>query len=158
MTIAAQSHNALNTLDLLGPDSASTARPSTQPSRAVVWTGRISIGLGLAFMSFDCVGKLLQLSAVMESSAKAGFKPELIFPLGVIELLCIVPYAFKSTRLLGTVLLSGYFGGAVATHLHMGHPLLSHTLFPLYFAAIFWVGALATVPNLGRLLFGRPNH
>lgn len=102
MTLAAQSHNGLNTLDLVGADSS----PTAQPSRTLVWTGRISIG----------------------------------------------------TRLLGTVLLSGYFGGAVATHLHMGHPLLSHTLFPLYVAAIFWVGALATIPNLGRLLFGRPKH
>jgi hypothetical protein len=120
-----------------------------------VWTGRVSIGLGLAFMSFDCVGKLLQLASVMESSAKAGFNPNLIFPLGVIELLCIVPYVFTRTRALGAVLLSGYFGGAVATHLHMGHPLLSHTLFPLYIAPLFWLGALITVPNLGQILFGR---
>jgi hypothetical protein len=125
------------------------------PNNTRLWVGRVCALLVIAFLGFDCVGKLLRLAPVLEGSAKVGFGAHLVLPLGLIELACLVPFAIPRFRALGAVLLSGYLGGAVATHLHLGDPLLSHTLFPLYFGALVWAAAFATEPRTAQLLFGR---
>jgi membrane protein DedA with SNARE-associated domain len=63
-----------------------------------------------------------------------------MFPIGLILLVCVVVYLIPRTAVLGAVLLTGYLGGAVATHVRVGDPLLSHTFFPIYFAVLIWGG------------------
>jgi hypothetical protein len=91
------------------------------------------------FLLFDAGIKLARIQPVIDSFARLGW-PELSRPLGWLELLLIVIYLFPRTGVLGAVLLTGYLGGAVATHLRIADPMLTHTLFPVYVGALLWGG------------------
>jgi hypothetical protein len=69
-----------------------------------------------------------------------GWPASAILPLGIIQLVCLAVYLIPRTAILGAVLWTGYLGGAIATHMRLGNPLFSHTLFPTYVAALLWVG------------------
>ena len=113
-------------------------------SRARRRVGTVMAGLAILFLLFDSVGKLLMVSQVVEGSVQLGYpvymKMELnvIALIGIILLVCVVVYAVPSTSVLGAILLTGYLGGAVATQLRVGSPLLTHTLFPVYLGALIW--------------------
>jgi len=72
--------------------------------------------------------------------------------IGAIELVCLALYLVPRTALLGAVVMTGYLGGAVATHVRIGSPLLSHTLFPIYVAAMLWAGLYLREPRLRALV------
>ena len=76
----------------------------------------------------------------------------MLAPLGVLLLVCTVIYAVPSTSLLGAILLTGYFGGAMATHVRIENPLFSHVLFPVYLAAFVWGSLFLREPRLRQLL------
>jgi hypothetical protein len=105
------------------------------------WTGRILGALAVLFLTFDAVAKILLVKPVVEGSAKLGFTPDSVFAIGIVLLACVICYVIPRLSIIGAVLLTGYLGGAIATHVRMGDPLLTHTLFPIYVAAIVW-GAL----------------
>jgi hypothetical protein len=65
-----------------------------------------------------------------------------VFPLGIVLLACVVIYLVPRTAVLGALLLTGYLGGAVATHIRVGNPLFTHVLTPTYFAALIWGGLM----------------
>jgi hypothetical protein len=58
----------------------------------------------------------------------------------VVQLTATLLYVIPRTAILGAVLLTGYLGGAVATHVRMAHPWASHILFPVYLGIILWGG------------------
>jgi hypothetical protein len=97
-------------------------------------TGRVLSALAVLFLAFDSAGKLLEVPPVVAGSTALGYPAGTVFPIGVILLLCVVAYVVPSTSVLGAVLLTGYLGGAVATHVRAENPLLSHALFPIYVA------------------------
>lgn len=110
------------------------------PGKKALWTGRALSGLAVLFLGFDAVFKLTSAEAAASASAQLGWSAGAILQLGVIELVCLAVYLVPRTAILGAVLWTGYLGGAIATHLRVGDPLLSHTLFPLYVAALVWGG------------------
>jgi hypothetical protein len=110
------------------------------PAQAALWTGRILTGVAVLFLTFDTVLKVLQLGPAVEGTTSLGFSADAILTLGVIELVCLVLYLIPRTAIFGAVLWTGYLGGAIATHLRLGNPLFSHTLFPTYVAALLWGG------------------
>ena len=69
-----------------------------------------------------------------------GYGVGSIFGIGLVLLACVAVYVIPRTSLIGAVLLTGYLGGAIATHVRVGNPLLTHTLFPIYVAALIWGG------------------
>lgn len=99
-------------------------------------------GLVVAFMLFDGSIKLIPMDVVLESHVTLGYPAavELARALGVLGLLCTALYAFPRTSVLGAILLTGYMGGTVATHLRVGNPLFSHMLFGVYLALLAWGG------------------
>lgn len=109
-------------------------------------------GLVVLFLTFDSVLKFLHPEAVVEAFAKSGWPPDLAVPLGVILLTCTVIYAIPQTAILGAILLTGYLGGAVSTHLRLGDPLFSHVLFPTYLGVLFWGGLFLREPRLRELI------
>jgi len=109
-------------------------------SRKAVWTGRTLSALAILFLALDSLGKLVEAAPVVAGTIQLGYPPTVVFGLGVVLLLCVAVYAVPVTSILGAVLLTGYLGGAVATHVRVGNPLLSHTLFPTYVAALTWGG------------------
>lgn len=118
-------------------------RPSilTSPaSKKRLWTGRIITTLIVLLLLFDATGKLMKLVPVVEGTIQLGYPESTIFTIGLIELVCSIIYIIPRTSILGAILLTGYLGGAVATHVRIGDPLFTHVLFPIYVAALIWAG------------------
>lgn len=107
-----------------------------------VWTGRALSGIAILFLAFDSAGKLARAQPVMEATVKLGYPESVVFGLGAVLLGCVLVYAVPRTSVFGAVLLTGYLGGAIATHVRLGDPLLTHTLFPIYVAVLIWGGVL----------------
>lgn len=124
-------------------------------SRRRLWIGRIMSGLAVAFLVFDSAGKLLEVQPVIDGTKQLGYPPEIVFGLGVTLLACVLTYLIPRTSVLGVVLLTGYLGGAVATHVRVGNPLFTHVLFPTYVAALLWGGLLLRDQRLAALLAWR---
>ena len=123
---------------LLAP--ASLALPATSPSTRQRWAGRVLSGLAATFLGVNATVGLLALPAAVEGTRQLGFDPAMLLPFGLIQVACLVLYLVPRTAPLGAVLWTGWLGGAIATHVRLGNPLLSHTLFPLYVAAPLWLG------------------
>ena len=102
--------------------------------------GRVLTGLAVAFLVFDTSIKLAGAKEAVEGTVQLGWQPHHLPILGMIELVLLVLYLVPRTAPLGAVLWTGYFGGAIATHLRLDNPLFSHVLFPTYVAALVWGG------------------
>ena len=111
-------------------------------STRMLWAGRILSGLAILFLLMDSAIKLVPIQAVYDSLTELGYPATNGFArlLGVITLAGTLLYAWPRTGLLGAVLLTGLFGGAIATHLRLDHPLLSHTLFGVWLGLFVWGG------------------
>ena len=114
--------------------------------------GRLLSWLAILFLLFDSVGKLLLVQPVIEGSRQLGYSPNTVFGLGAVLLGCVRVYLVPRTSALGALLLTGYLGGAVATHVRVGSPLFTHVLFPTYVAAVVWGGLLLRRPALRVIL------
>lgn len=134
-------------------DPARASTPdSTRPGRARLWTGRVLSGLVTLFLLFDVTLKLAHPPMVVEGTAKLGYPESSLLVTAILLLGCTLLYLVPRTAALGAVLLTGYLGGAVATHLRVGDPLLSHTVFPVYVGAVIWAGLVLRRPSLAPML------
>src|ERR1700692_3775584 len=114
-----------------------------QPNDGSKILARIGCGLSgvtILFMLFDAGGKLFLESHVVEATTKIGYPVAAIRPIGVIALLCTILYAVPRTAILGAVLLTGFFGGAVASKVRIEDPLFGSILFGVYFGFLAWAG------------------
>jgi hypothetical protein len=106
----------------------------------------------------DAVMKLLALPVVIEAGTALGFPGESMARLlGVILIVCTALYAVPRTSVLGAILLTGYLGGAVATHVRVGNPMFSHVLFGVYVGIFIWAGIYLRDPKLQALVPTRKN-
>lgn len=121
-------------------------------SRARIWPGRALTALPVMFLTFDVVIKLLKIDPVVVSFIQLGYNPDIARTVGLIEAMCLVLYIVPRTSVLGALLLTGYLGGAVATHLRLGDPLPTHTLFPIYVGLFLWAGLFFREDRLRTLL------
>lgn len=128
--------------------------PAAIPSRRV-WAGRILSGVAVAFLSFDAFAKLIKAAPVIAATLELGYPESTIVPIGVLLAIGVVLYAIPKTSLLGAIYLTGYLGGAIATHVRVGSPLATHTLFPVYVATLVWGGLALRNPRLLPFLLGR---
>ncbi len=110
------------------------------PSKAAIRIGWVLTGVFALFMIFDVAIKLLGVPIVEETMAQLGYPPGLGFPIGVLEGIALVLYLIPRTSILGAVLFTGVFGGAMASHIRIGSPLLSHVLFGVYLGLFAWGG------------------
>jgi len=125
-------------------------------SKKAVWTGRVLSGLAVLFLLFDAGVKVLQHPMAVQGTAELGYPQTVVFSLGIVQLVCLAFYLVPRTAVLGAVLWTGYLGGAVATHVRIGHPLFSHVLFPVYVAVLLWVGLWLRDERLRTVLPVRP--
>ncbi|MFT3923347.1 MAG: DoxX family protein [Myxococcales bacterium] len=119
---------------------AARTEPAGTPGRRARIAGRIVSGLGVAFLTFDASLKLLVLDWAVKGTVELGYPAHQVFALGLLQLALMITYLIPRTAVLGAVLWTGYFGGAIATHVRLENPLFSHVLFPIYIAALLWVG------------------
>ena len=116
------------------------------------WAGRALSAVGVMFLLFDSLGKILQVQPVVEGTVRLGYPRDLVLTLGIILLGCVLAYAIPRTAVLGALLLTAYLGGAVATQLRVDAPLLTHVLFPTYVATLLWSGLLLRDERLRAFL------
>ena len=115
--------------------------------------GWVMSGLVIAFLLMDATMKLLALPVVLEAGAPLGFAgADMARGLGTVLLICTLLYTMPRTAVLGAILLTGYLGGAVATHLRVGSPLFTHTLFGVYLGVMLWGGLYLRDSRLRALL------
>jgi DoxX-like family len=104
------------------------------------WLRWVLTAIPVLFLAFDTTVKVLAMPAAIEPTVALGYAANLVVPIGIIQLLCLVLYVVPRTAVLGAVLLTGYLGGAVATQLRAGNGAGQY-LFPIVVGALLW-GAL----------------
>jgi hypothetical protein len=107
--------------------------------KKTLWAGRIVSALAVLFLLLDGVTHLMKPAPVAEAFQRLAFPLSLSVELGIIELVCVVVYVIPRTSILGAILLTGYLGGAVATHLRVLDPVFD-TIFPILIGALVWAG------------------
>jgi hypothetical protein len=128
------------------------SRTSSVPNISY-WVGWGVSGFAIAFLLMDATMKLLALPMVLQANAAMGFQGEgVVRELGVILLVCTLLYTAPQTAVLGAILLTGYFGGAVATHLRVDDPLLTHILSGAYGGVLVWGGLYLRDARLRAML------
>ena len=121
-------------------------------SKKRLWAGRIVSGLIVMFLLVDGVMKSMKARVAVEGTIQLGYPESVIVWLGIVLLACTLLYAIPRTSILGAILLTGYLGGAVATHVRVGDPLFSHAFFPVYLGVLLWGGLLLRDNRLRALI------
>ncbi|KPM47780.1 DoxX family protein [Jiulongibacter sediminis] len=110
-------------------------------SKTRLWISRIMSGFVVLFLTFDIVMKFMKPEEVITTTVnELGYQEHHIATMGILLLISTILYVIPKTSILGAVLLTGYLGGAIATHLRVDNPLFSHLLFPVYFGILLWGG------------------
>ena len=120
---------------------------STQ-SKAFTWTGGGLSVLAILFLVMDAVMKLVKPDIVLDINKKLGYTEGMLVPIAIVLLVCTALYAFPRTAVFGAILLTGYLGGAVATHVRVSSPETNkgaggeafNIIFPFIIAAFVWGG------------------
>jgi DoxX-like family len=120
-------------------------------SNKALWAGRIVSWLPALFLLLDAVFKLIKPAPVVEATVRLGYPEGLIVGLGIVLLICTILYLIPITSVLGAILLTGYLGGAVATHVRVGESLFS-IIFPIIFGVLLWFGLYLRNPRLRSLI------
>jgi|SRR5688500_15646877 hypothetical protein len=110
------------------------------PAARRLWAGIIVSAIPVLFLLMDTVGKFIKPEPVVTGTLELGYQESVIVPLGIILLVSVVLYVIPKTSIIGSILLTGYLGGAVATHVRLSNPLFTHQLFPVYLGVLLWLG------------------
>ena len=95
-------------------------------SKKQLWAGRILSALPVLMLLLSGIMKLVKPAPVLEGFTKLGYSVGVISPIGLVELACTALYLVPRTSILGAILLTGYLGGATATHVRVGTALFGH--------------------------------
>jgi hypothetical protein len=109
-------------------------------SKSKRWISYVMSGLVILFILFDSIMKFVKPKEVIDGTLALGFAEHHLATIGTLGLISTLLYAFPKTSVLGAVLLTGYFGGTIATNLRLDNPLFTHTLFTVYFGILIWGG------------------
>jgi len=126
--------------------------PTAPHRKSTLVASYVLTALVALFLTFDTVLKVFAMAPALEATTALGYPAATVVPIGLVELVCLVLFLVPRTAVLGAILLTGHLGGAIATHVRVGSPLLSHTLFPIYVAALIWGGLYLRESRLRELL------
>src|SRR5215211_8766433 len=127
------------------------SRTENMVSKSALWAGRIISVLVSLFMLIDGVMKLIKPKVVVDGTVQLGYPESVILGMGIVLLASTILYMIPRTAILGAILLTGYLGGAVATHVRVGDPLFS-VLFPVLVGALIWGGLYLRDERLRALI------
>lgn len=119
-----------------------------QESKKMIWTGRVISFLLMPLFIMSAVMKLMMHPKVLEGTTHMGLPSTLVFPLGILELACVILYLIPPTSVLGAILLTGYLGGAILTHLRIGEPVITQ----IGLGVLIWLGIWLRFSRLRQLL------
>jgi uncharacterized membrane protein YphA (DoxX/SURF4 family) len=117
-------------------------------SKKMLWAGYILSALPVLLLFFSGVMKLAKPAPVIEGFIRLGYPEGLALGIGIVELVCAVLYVIPRTSVLGAILLTGYLGGATATHLRIGEPFFA----PILLGVMVWGGLFFRDARLRALL------
>ena len=120
-------------------------------NKGSLWAGRIISALPVLFLLVDGIMKVVKPPVVVEATIKLGYPEGVIIGIGVVLLACTILYLIPRTAVLGAILLTGYLGGAVATHVRVGGPVFS-VIFPVILGAMLWGGLYLRGERLRALI------
>lgn len=123
----------------LSPSAAVSIPRAARRAAIARWTGRAIAAVVCTMLAAGVVFGLSGAPAAVEGAAQMGFAPHHVRIMALVEACCLVLYLVPRTAPLGAVLLTGYFGGAVATHLRLDQALVGQVLVPVYVATLLWV-------------------
>jgi hypothetical protein len=113
-----------------------------------IWTGRALAGIAtLAFMG-SAIAKIAGAPKIVDGLTHAGIPRAAIVPIALLELSCLALFLIPRTTVLGTLLLTGYLGGATLTHIIGGENVAP----PLIVGLVVWAGAYFRVPEFQSLI------
>ena len=122
----------------------------------MIWMRRTGVALSAHatwFFVVDATGKLLRIEPVLQGTRELGWPVDAVVPLGALLLVGAVLYAVPRTAVLGAIYLTGFLGGAVATHYRVGSPLATHVLFGVYVGVLMWAGLVLRRPTWFKAAF-----
>lgn len=122
--------------------------PPVPVSKPLLWIGRVLSALPVAMLLMSAGMKFAKPPFVLEGMAKAGYPESAVLWLGIVELGSTILYVIPQTAVLGAILLTGYLGGATATHASAGEPWF----FPVLLGVIVWLGLFLRDPRLRVLI------
>ena len=117
-------------------------------SKKMLWAGRVLSALPVLLLLVSGVGKLMKPAAVVEGFVHLGYAAGMAVPIGIVELACTVVYLIPGTSVLGAILLTGYLGGATATHVRIGEAFIT----PVLAGVLVWAGLFLRDARLRALL------
>ena len=117
-------------------------------SGKIVWVGRVISVLVSLLFAMSAFMKLKGGAEVMQGMAHLGFPESLIIPLAILEISCVVIYLIPATSVLGAILLTGYIGGAICTHLRVGDPFFIQIALGIF----VWLGLYLRENRLKALI------
>ena len=120
-------------------------------SKKNLWIGRIVSGLPALFLLVDGAMKLVKPAVVVDATTKLGYSESVIIPIGIVLIVCTILYLIPTTSVLGAILLTGYLGGAVATHVRAAEGVFP-IVFPIIFGALLWLGLYLNDTRLRALI------
>ena len=123
----------------------------SEVSKTSLWVGRIVSYLPALFLLVDGAMKLVKPQVVVEATVNLGYPESVIVPIGVVLIVCTILYLIPATSVLGAILLTGYLGGAVATHVRVNEGLFS-IVFPVIFGVLLWLGLYLRDARLRALI------
>jgi DoxX-like family len=125
---------------------AETQAPTV--SKKMLWAGRIVSAVPVLMLIVSGVMKLVKPPAVVEGFAHLGWSESAALSLAIVELACTALYIFPRTAVLGAILLTGYLGGAIATHARLGEQFIG----PALFGILVWLGLYLRDARLRSIL------
>ena len=117
-------------------------------SKKMIWAGRIVSTLPVLMLAFSASMKFIKPPALTEGLIHLGYPENLAFALGILETICTILYIIPQTSVLGAILLTGYLGGAISTHLRVGDPFLM----PFILGVFIWGGLYLRDMRVRRLI------
>jgi hypothetical protein len=118
-------------------------------SKARLWAGRIISALPVLLMVFGGLFGVLKPAVAVPGFLQFGYQEKMLLPICILELACAILYAIPRTSVLGAILLTGYLGGATATHVRVGDPLFS---VPVILGVLVWLGLYLRDERLHALI------
>jgi hypothetical protein len=124
-------------------------RKGLNMSKAVLWIGRVISAVPVLLLLMGGVMDLSKAPVAIEGLKKFGYPEHVMIPFGIVCIVCALLYAIPQTAFLGAILMTGYFGGAVATHVRIDDP---GWYFPIIIGILVWLGLLLRERRLRPLL------
>lgn len=111
----------------------------------------ILAGLPAFIFTGSAISKFTANEEALKMASTFGLDSTANYTLGVIEMACVILFAIPRTGILGTLLLAAYMGGAIATHLEHGLPIIA----PCIIQGFVWIAAFIRFPELSKRILGK---